>query len=302
MLQGEQNRESFRFQSLSLSLFVLSSFLLIGCENIFAPMSSADTNEALLYSARMHTDRGEWTEALEDFDQMTADYLAQREVKVFHASVYAGRCGLDFIQLLTRLEQLSTQKLFEFLFQSYPGGTAQKQADCVSAEALLKEIGGTAARNRDENFLMAMLSLVKIGVVLNKAADADLDGVVDATFDPCASDALTDDDAKEVGTGLVIFANSLSQTGQSSAVADAFQGVCDLFGTSESDPFIAYKFCDKENVADITTAEQVLGIRTFVKDGAAIGLGAILTPACTTAIDLSTPATPQGCICFPGIP
>lgn len=258
---------------------MISSFIASNCTNIFEPMSSTKTDSALLYTAKKQMNAGQWTEAIATFDLMTTAFLAQRDVITERAAAYAGRCGERFLPLLSGLSSLSGTTLFKYLFATFPAATSTQQADCIQAETLLKQIGVTAARNANENMLMLTVSLTKIGVILSKVVDLDLNGVLDAAFDPCDSTVpfdLSAVDAAELATGLSLFQASLVAVGGSfasdlSAVTGAISGVC---GT----------VCNMTDISQITNTEQIL-IRSLVRDNENVGLG---TNGCVSVA--STPA------------
>lgn len=258
-------------------------FILMGCGNIFKQMSRSTTDEALLFSAKMHMDEGSWALAIADFDSMSASFKTDREVKALHASAYAGKCGLRFLQFVDAFST-NTSPILAFLFAQFPASTATLQSDCIQAETLLKQIGNESVRNGDENFLMAFVSLAKVGVILNKSADTDVNNTVDNTFNPCTT--IVDADANELVTGIAIAITSLTAVGASmGGITSSFSTVCGQLGGGTN-------FCSVTDHTTVAPADMINyrnGVRSMVKEGASMGLGNLTNPTCT-----GNPAT---CFC-----
>lgn len=271
---------SRKFWSYTVLLVVVG--LNLACSNLFLEMSDKTTDKAKFYAAKLKLDQSDWTGAIADILSMTADYQARREVKVVLASAYAGRCGLDFLDLAEKLQNAGATSFMSVLFNAFRLKTATNLADCRSAETVLKTIGATAARTSEENLLMAFVSLAKIGVILAIRADGDVDGVVDTNFSPCDSNGangladLPDDasatnyaDTTEIATGFGLFMTSVAMAGAGDSAGDTWTELQANCATLEALGGIG-SVCDNENRADVDTNEQN-AMRAILMDNSNIG-------------------------------
>jgi hypothetical protein len=199
----------------TLLIFLLSE----SCSNVF-PTSTTKTDDALLVDAQIAMNTKDYTKALAKFKLMSATYLAQREVLALNASAYAGRCGLDFLGLVTNFTNIGTSTVLGVLYKNGVKAVVAQENDCKSAEALLNSI---PVKNSSEYLLLGLLEFQKIGVILGQYADQGGTGTVDAGFDPClttkgtapAATGLPVVEAQEFSASLMIALNSLSSSGVS---------------------------------------------------------------------------------------
>src|SRR5258708_35606771 len=85
-------------------LLIICIFLLsVSCRNFLSP-SSKTSDDSLLVDAQIAMNKKDYTSALGKFKLMSAAYLLQRDVIALNASAYAGRCGLDFIGLVNKVQ------------------------------------------------------------------------------------------------------------------------------------------------------------------------------------------------------
>ena len=203
------------------NLVVIVFALLLGesCTNILA-QSGAKTDDALLVDAQIAMNAKDFTTALAKFKLMSAPYLAQRDVISQNASAYAGRCGLDFLSLVTSFTNIGTGTVLATLYKSAVGAIASQETDCKSAEALLI---GLNSKSVNENLLLGLIEFQKIGTILAQFGDQSAKGAIDAAFDPCQSTKGTLPgatgipilEAQEFSASLMIALNSLSASGVS---------------------------------------------------------------------------------------
>jgi hypothetical protein len=111
----------------------------------------------------------------------------------------------------------------------FPSGTDTKIGDCVFAESTLNTLGDQTQRTDEENILMGLSSITKVGTVLSRYADADNDGVADATFDHCDLTDFPDDAVREIGTGIAQAILSISAV-DSSISSDALTDITAICG------------------------------------------------------------------------
>ncbi len=183
---------------------IIFLFFCAGCsENVFDDIAQPNTPAAVYYQAKLSMNSGNYNTAIQLLDSLGATFLAQRDVALVYASAYSGRCGLNFVNLLTQLGSISTApSIFLFFMRNYPSGTDAKITDCVFSETTLNTFGSHTLRSADENILMGLSSLTKVGTVLSRYADTNNDGVADAGFDHCDVTDFPDDAVREVGTGI----------------------------------------------------------------------------------------------------
>ncbi len=268
-----------------LSLLLFTPLILgnsaAGCANAFSESANKKTPEALLYQARMHLDKSEWTEAINVLNTVAAAEQSSREYKVTKASAYAGRCGLNLISLAEDIAtQLAGTKLYTLLMNHMR--EVSSYADCTQAEHLLTSIAAGEMTSDDYVFL-AFVSFAKIGAVLESSgADKNGDGAVDlgpapAAFNACTNDAdnILTADVRELGASLFIAYNAIVDSGisiasQLTSIMSGGSGICSSFDCSQTSP------------SDFD-ANEVAALRTLIKT-TEIGLstcsGTLTTPAC----------------------
>lgn len=251
-------------------ILILILILSGSCENIYEEIGTNDSEEAILYEARMYLADGQWTLAIAEFEKLSAATLATEEVAVEYASAFSGRCGLDFLDLADAIQNIGTTRLFDLLLDTFPSSAVSNFNDCKEAEDILKTVDdgtGTLSTERGK-YLMAFNSLAKIGVILNYYADTNENLAVDAGWDPCDGNGATDfpvADVNEIGTGLTLFmANIDGLAGVSNVLAD-LETACAGLG--------AANFC---SIIDVTgfNATHRQGIRGVIRETSdGLGLG-----------------------------
>jgi hypothetical protein len=264
--------------------------------NILDPFAKKDTDQALLDEAKSEINKGSYTSAIDLFDQMSDDFKEKARVVPYHASAYAGRCGLNFLDFQEIFENLGSDTLFTVLMSNFSGGTvANKEsdiADCDQAIAIVEAAGATAtARDDDLNLLISFIALVKIGKTLARYADdaagdsEDNDGTVDTNWDACTDgdpDADPDPegdtqffpeaDVREYGAALIKMLNSLSEVSSVTVGSDSLTQITALCTTLAGISATFADLCTKTDPADFT-ADEVRGLRSLVYEGVDLGLG-----------------------------
>lgn len=183
-------------------IILIAFVLLTGCRNWLEETAKKETPDAVFYAAKQSMNDRNYDGAIALLQSLGPTYLAQRHVSLVYASAFSGRCGLDFVTLVNSLKDVNATSLFLYLLELNPSGTDAAIADCVFSESILNSVGDHTARISDENILMGLSSMTKVGKVLSRYADADDDGVVDGGFDHCDLNDLPDDAVREVGTGV----------------------------------------------------------------------------------------------------
>jgi hypothetical protein len=270
-----------------IAVWVIGSLLMGGnlsCSvNILQSFSNTKTNGALYVNALEAVNSGDYNGALSNIAQMTGSYASSAQVLELKASAYGGLCGFQFVPFVTALGGIGSTLLFPFLLQTFDAGVASNIDNCVFAQNTIESIGPIAARSTDENFFLATIALAKIGNILSFYADPAHHGVGTAGFDPCAvgatraSGQITDSDAREIGVGISLAATNLaavaSQVQLGTGSLTTINNVCTLLG--------GMNFCAVTDPTLLTTNE-VLGVRSLVKESVDIGLGTNCTGNVTT--------------------
>src|SRR5262249_42318935 len=101
-----------------------SSFLLVNAScsvNILSTFADKKTNPALYEQAMLLINSGDYTGALAKIALITPPFRTDRKVLTLEASAYAGRGGLNFIDLVQALQNVSppATTLFTVLLQSF---------------------------------------------------------------------------------------------------------------------------------------------------------------------------------------
>ncbi len=209
-------------------------FLLLcaGCtRNILDDTAKTRTPAAIYYQAKVSMNGGDYETAIQLLQSLDPAFLANRDVALVYASAHSGRCGLNFINLLTDLESVGTSAtIFLFFMGIFPEGTDAKITDCVFSETTLNTFGDYTVRTPDENILMGLSSLTKVGTILSRYADIDNNGVADAGFDHCDITDFPDDAVREIGTGIAnaLLSISAASSSISSGTLTEISSLCGL--------------------------------------------------------------------------
>jgi hypothetical protein len=191
-------------------------FAATGCPNAFVESANKKSDDALLFSAEQHANASQWTAAITDIAGMSASGKAKRETKAALASYYGGRCGLNLLNLADTLQNhMGASNLWPTLMSAEIGATTAALNDCVLGEQSLLSIDPVAAnRTPDENVLLAFIEFAKMGAALEQSnADANHDGTLDGTFNPCLAADITDAATQQLATGLTIGLQALNASG-----------------------------------------------------------------------------------------
>jgi len=184
-------------------ILILLLAMSAGCRNMLHETAKKDTAAARFYEAKLKMNELDYSGAITILQSLGPTFLAQRHVALVYASAYSGRCGLNFVSLLDALEGIgAASSMFSFFMAYSANGTDEKILDCVFAESVLNALGDQTQRLPDENILMGMSSITKVGTVLSRYADSDADGAADAGFDHCDLTDFPDDAVREIGTGI----------------------------------------------------------------------------------------------------
>jgi hypothetical protein len=259
-----------------IGLAILLLFVNLNCSvNVLETFGDKNTNEALYIDALKAITDGDYAGGLAKIALMTGAYPAMEKVVTLKASAYGGICGINFLTFAQDLGAMTTN-LFPFLVSEFKGATSTKIDACLTGQDLITGIGAVGVRNNDENMLLLLLAFAKIGNILSFYADtAPADGSADAAYNVCtvggsrtAGGAISDSDARELGTGITLALEALTAVGSSvnlgSGSLTTLNSVCASLGPAN--------FC-AITVPSAFSVAQVKGVRTMFKESTVIGLG-----------------------------
>jgi hypothetical protein len=256
-----------RFVGLALVAATLCS-----CNNILASLKET-TDQSLLFDAETEVDAANYTGALATISKMSTSFQASRQVLDLKASAYAGRCGLNYVQLISQLSSIGNTRLFLFLLQKFDGAKSSAISDCEAAETTLESISTNVnLLTEDEALFLIFLSFAKIGVILAADADPNATGAPEASFNACSASSISDSDAGNVATGLSLALNALTAVGSLTTIGSSQVGTINTFCTDLQTTLPTYDFCGVTNAANLT-ATQLLGIRSLIQENQLVGLG-----------------------------
>lgn len=246
-------------------------FVSVGCSNIFKAAANKDTDEAKLEDVRKLLNERSWDEALAKLETLSeAEKLNSSTLETW-ASVYAGKCGLEFATYFNNLSQasLGSTTMFKYLMNAFTGVSVDPTS-CANAQAKIEQISSTpAGRTAGQNLFMAILGMVKIGTNLRSVADVNGtgnlgNGLADTpadggTYDSCDDTKLTDLQAASVMSGLGLVIGNLT------ALTTALSGgdVSDVFESIDS---LCSGSCIKTDPTQVSAAEILL-IRNILATG-----------------------------------
>ena len=260
----------FKFGFLkNFALISLIGLVTLSCsKNFYDELADKEDEDALFFDAKAALDEQNYSQAITLINSLSDDYKTGRDVKFTLASAYAGRCGLNFIDLAENLGSAGATGLFGLLMQAFPGSTDAAITDCIAAEDTIESVAtDPGVRTVDENLLMAFISLTKIGVVVNRYADTNDDGSPDGGFDHCSNTDFPEADVRQVGTGFSHAVLSLTAAG-TSVGGDSLTALTDVCA---ADPNLA-TLCTITDPA-VFDANAVKGIRAAVAANELVGIG-----------------------------
>ncbi|MGE4130867.1 MAG: hypothetical protein AB7F86_04480 [Bdellovibrionales bacterium] len=247
------------------TVFVLSTSCSV---NILENFANKNTDNARLEAAKILINNGDYSGAISKLDEITGTLASDRGTVALRASAYAGLCGLNFLNFVQAFSSTSL-RFFPFLLSHFVGGTTTTAGYCLTAENLVESIGTSSARTNDENMLLLVISLAKVGNYLNAYADTNNDGSGDAGFDFCASGSLPDADTQEIGTGITLAIEALTALSGSVSLGSSSLST---INTACSSMVGGYDFCSVTDPSAFT-ANQIKGIRTILNEDSSVGVG-----------------------------
>ena len=193
---------------------VLMLTLATSCNgNVYTDMSNKTTEQALLENAVKAINKGDYDGAIAYLAQITSAFRHDAKVSKTAAAAYAGKCGLDFFNMVTTITAVTANTPMIMLMKAFQTVTVfPASCDTAQAEIEFKYGAVSAARPADINLFMAILGMAKMGTYLSSIADTTpKDGLVDAGYvDSCLPATISDANTKEVGTGLGLILDNIT--------------------------------------------------------------------------------------------
>jgi hypothetical protein len=258
---------SFRFL-----LVVILSVNLSCSKNLFDEMGNKSANESLLQDVKIYLNNKNYDAAVARCQGMSASYLAQTEPTYYCASALAGRCGLDMVDLIFDFTNYSSPPSYmQFFMNRMDAGDAEIDA-CQDAEDLIAARGVAAARTTNENLLMTLIGLQKLGVIARRYADTDDNGAVDPTYNNgCDPTQLPDAAVQKLGSAYWHLNESAALSGIPgvSALTTIITTACSALDilTPGSD------FCGAAGTPGAFNAQQLKAVRILTRsENATFGL------------------------------
>lgn len=280
-------------------LFIITFLLCMttSCEqqpNVLANLASKGGDAAIYEEARKKVDDREWDSAITMITvDMSAAYQARADVKETLAGAYAGKCGLEFVNLATSLASSnSVAQLYGFFMTAMKNKIVVPSA-CDSAQAIIESFGNSAARTADQNLFLTIVGMAKAGAWIRIKADQDLSGLgngtIDAGFNVCDSTAFPDQNVIQATVGLGLVLNNVTSiasrlAGPTLNDINTFNANCltalqNLPIPLGGDP--AATSCDLTDVAFVTSKKALF--RSLLNEGSTIGIGGCVTDTAFSA-------------------
>ncbi len=170
-----------------------SIFIFLSCQvNLLSDVASKSSDEYLLEEATKANNNLNYDLALDIItQQMSSAGLQMTATKELLASVYAGKCGLNFINYTASLATVGTGTAFRILMNPFVGIAADTQY-CRLALTTMDSIGTPAQRTDNQNAFTAVTGMVLAGAELRVATDimpTNGDGTVDVNICSGTTDA-----------------------------------------------------------------------------------------------------------------
>ena len=256
--------------------------------NFLVDFASKNSDAAIYEDAKKKLDDRDWDAAITKMTvDMSATYRARVDVKETLAGAYAGKCGLEFVNLINSLSTSNTiSQLYNFFITIMKNRLVVPVA-CDSAQTLIESLGTSANRTADQNLFLTILGMAKAGAWIRIKADQDNAGLgtgtMDAGFDPCNATVFPDENVIKATVGLGLVFNNLSTVSSrlaGSTVNDInnFNSNC-LTALQALDNTITS--CDLTDVAFVTS--KVSFFRSLINEGTTVGIGGCTTDTPFTA-------------------
>lgn len=279
----------------SRTLILTAIFLLTsgGCSvNILENFANKETNGAYYQNAEAMINSADYNGAITELAKIKGAYASSNPVISLKASAFLGRCsGKPFLTLVTDLGNIGATRLFPWLLSEFIGASSSKIDDCITAQNLILSLGVVGVRSNNDNLILVLIELAKLGKILTYYADLAQTGTRTAAYDSCAvngssrpaaaaGSAISDADIGEFGAGIAMIVENLTALSGKvtfgSGTLTNVTGVC----TALNGFAPAYNFCAATDpVTYATNTNFRKGVRSLIIEGSALGLQGGACPA-----------------------
>lgn len=224
-------------KTISIATIVFVLLFSTSC-NVWRDLGNTETDEAILFHVESLIDQGAFAFAIERWYNLSPGAQEQRENIIILASAWAGQGGLNLITLVNSLNNNNSSgtpsSLFLVAMTAMVGSDAGDYEALKQAQHFVLSISSDAqARTTDENIFMLFVQFAKLGALFAARADTDADSAVDAGFDGCDTNVITDADANEVIAAIGNILTGITATG-SSLVSGSLSDLTDACTTLET--------------------------------------------------------------------
>lgn len=278
---------SVYYKQMQISLLVVLFIFIGSCGNPYTRFSDQNSSAAIYEDAVKASNNSDWVTAIQKFELLSPDFLAQRDVRYKYAKALAGRCGYDFIGFAASMADanLGSATFMQYILNPW-GNKIILPSFCSLAEAQMRLLWASYTPPEvTEQFFMTFLSLAKMGIILRSKADIGEnsglgDGTTDVGFDACddadSVSTLTDTEVAEVITGLANFLINFSSVGSSisSSLTSSTDDLAAACGVLTPNP------CTQTDVTAVTPG-MVTSMRNLLKlSGFGLTTSCVIPPCC----------------------
>lgn len=232
--------------------------------NLFQAMSSKTSHDAIVEEVKKLTNEQRYSEAIELIED-NPTMVTTREDKLLFAAAYAGSCGLTFGGIFESLSSASGSPM-EFAKDAFTAIPVTPE-HCYEAQLWIQDIGTSENRSTNENIALFLVGLAKVGTYLRNRADADMDGVLDATYDSCDDADLPRDEVKQVISGFGLMIENIAALGTN--IAGGFSTSVTGIGAACTGLGLSCTTTDPTGITDADADE----FRDAIKSSSSTGIG-----------------------------
>ena len=213
--------------------FLILMILSVGSscgQNPLKELASKTDTDAAKYSdiLKLLNDQ-KFDDVIEYIDEQSSEFQALEQTIEYKGQAQLGKCGFTFATFIDGMSNsAATQFMQKFAF-AFQGRTIDP-ASCFAAQQTFENLSDSAT---NKNLSLLFVGMAKMGTYARQSLDTNDDGVVDA--DACQAGALSDDNAKQVITGLGLIIMNFAGLLGDLAGADISQSVNDFKTSCEAE-------------------------------------------------------------------
>lgn len=229
-----------------ITIFAAVTFFLSCTQNILSEFGAKNSDDALLFDAQIAVNAQLYDNAISIITQrVSASAQQTTRAREILASGYAGKCGLNFLDYVSRLSAAVSGSTFVLVSSPFVA-VAVSPDSCLTALQTLDLIGTNAQRTINQNAFAAIVGMVLMGSATRLYTDdapVNGDGIQDVADASCA---LTDAQMDKIILGYGYMSQNFSAvsaqvgTSSSTAISDSIATCNALAGSScsNTDPLL----------------------------------------------------------------